>query len=290
MIKIVNVIVLLFGKIAEQYETKETNKLLSNCLVLVFVMMLSFALADTLGILPKSRFFGHLTFFSSITVTFNALLFFEIVGLVFIIPNSIANSIGKQYEILSLTLLRSSFEEFAHFEFKQDFFNQLPAVYKMCSDGFSAVIIFGLVHVFYSFQKHRQITQQLNEKEEFVKTKKVIAFFVLIAFIIIAGRDAFYFIQTGVLVQSVQLFYMTLILADMLFMLIALRYVIHYPNVFRYSAFVLITIFIRFSLLAPVYYNGLIGVGTVVFGIVIVYLHNRFFDGNYFETKKTVKI
>jgi hypothetical protein len=65
----------------------------------------------------------------------------------------------------------------------------------------------------------------------------------------------------------------------MLLMLAAFRYVIHYPNIFRYSAFVLITIFIRIALMAPVYYNAIIGVGTVLFGIGVVYVHNLFIEG-----------
>ena len=65
----------------------------------------------------------------------------------------------------------------------------------------------------------------------------------------------------------------------MLLMLAAFRYVIHYPNIFRYSAFILITIFIRIALMAPVFYNAIIGVGTVLFGTCVVYGHNLFIEG-----------
>lgn len=68
------------------------------------------------------------------------------------IPHSIANSIGKQYEILSLILLRSAFEEFAHYDFHAGFEQNLPEILKMFSDGAGALIIFGLTLIFYAFQ------------------------------------------------------------------------------------------------------------------------------------------
>ncbi|MFN8429352.1 MAG: hypothetical protein U0V04_05185 [Spirosomataceae bacterium] len=268
----------IFNKLEEKLSGKNFDRLLSTLLVIVFLVSQLIALFNDLnpGILPV--FLKSVNHFSGITITFNFLLYFELLGLIFVIPHSIANSIGKQYEILSLILLRSAFEEFAHYNFHENFKHNLPEILKMFSDGAGALIIFGLTLIFYAFQKHRQITMEPGDKEIFVRLKKVVASGVFLSFIFIGFRDLIHLLLSGHFVQSFQLFYLMLIFADMLFLLISLRYEIHYANIFRYSAFVLITIFIRMSLLAPVYYNGIMGVFSVLFGISLIYLHNRYFE------------
>jgi heme A synthase len=95
----------------------------------------------------------------------------------------------------------------------------------------------------------------------------------------LSGHDLLHMLRSGVWVQSIDRFYLILIFADLLFMLVAFRYTRHYPDIFRYSAFVLVTVFIRFSLLAPVYYNAMLSLFSVIFAIAVVYFHNLFTDG-----------
>ena len=100
-------------------------------------------------------------------------------------------------------------------------------------------------------QQHRAITQE-DDRAGLVMLKQLMALLVLAALLLI-GRDIYEALRTGHWVQSVNWFYLLLIYADGLFLLMAFRYTLHYPDIFRYSAFVLVTVFIRFSLLAPVY-------------------------------------
>lgn len=281
---------IIFDKLEIFLESRYLGYILSSTLVFVFLLMQIIAILNYYHISMPLAILSKINSFSSITTCFNLLLFYELAGLIFVIPHSIANSIGKQYEILSLILLRSAFEEFGHSEFPESLTHQLPQIYKMASDGISALIIFGLIHLYYSYQKHRQITSQLKEKENFVRLKKLISLCILLAFFVIGTIDLHHYYISGHFEQSFHVFYLILIFADMLFMLVALRYVIHYPNIFRYSAFVLITIFIRISLMAPVYYNGILGIFSVLFGLGTIYLHNKFFDGNFFDSDKVVKI
>ncbi len=95
-------------------------------------------------------------------------------------------------------------------------------------------------------------------------------------FFFIEINDVYNFIDTGIWVQSIDQFYMILIFADLLFMLVAFRYTLHYPDVFKYAAYVPVTVFIRFSLMAPVYYNALLELFAVLFSIAVAYAHNLF--------------
>ncbi len=267
-----------YQPLQELWDKKQTARLFSNILVMVFLSSLVIALVNYLmhGAVPK--LLRKVDFLGTIEICFTVLLFIEMLGLVFVIPYSISNSIGKQIQILSLVLLRSSFEEFSHFNFDMPFTGQLPSVYKMFTDAIGAALVFLLLSVYYGIQRHRSLTEE-NEKDEFIALKKLIALFVLISLIILGFGDMYRLWANGTFVQSVHQFYLILIFADLLFMLIAFRYIIHYPNIFRYSAFVVVTIFIRMSLLAPVYYNTAFSVVSVLFAISVVYFHNLFMDG-----------
>ncbi|MBU6122709.1 hypothetical protein [Hymenobacter siberiensis] len=260
------------------WESKRTAYLLSVALVTVFVLSIAVALVNYTGMLQLPGMWGQIHFLQAVEISFTLLLFFEMVSLVFVIPESIANSIGKQIEILSLILLRSSFKEFSHYNFQLPLQSQLESVYKMVADGVGALLVFLLIYVYYGIQRHRSITQE-SDKLQFVLLKQFIALLVFVTLLGMYGYDVFHMFSSSHWVQSADRFYMILIFADLLFMLVAFRYTLHYPDVFRYSAFVLVTVFIRFSLLAPVYYNALLSLFSVVFAIAVAYFHNLFTDG-----------
>lgn len=261
------------------WESRRTAHYLSAALVTTFGLSMALALVNHWHLLALPGLLGRCHFLQAVEVSFTLLLlFFEMVSLVFVIPDSIANSIGKQIEILSLVLLRSSFKEFSHYQFERPLQSQLESVYKMVADGGGALLVFLLLSLYYGVQRHRAITQEAD-RAGFVQLKQFIALLVLAALVLLIGHDVYLALRSGHWVQSVDRFYLLLIYADVLFLLVAFRYTLHYPDIFRYSAFVLVTVFIRFSLLAPVYYNALLGVFSVVFAIAVVYFHTVFTDG-----------
>ena len=246
--------------------------------MVVFLASLLVALINHLrqGFLP--RLLVKVDFLETIEICFNVLLFIEMIGLVFVIPISISNSIGKQIQILSLVLLRSSFHEFSHFNFDIPLSGQLQSVYKIVTDAAGASLVYLLLSVYYGIQQHRPVTEE-SDKGEFIALKKLISFFIFISLLIFGLEDIHTLYATGNLSQSVHQFYLILVYADLLFMLIAFRYFIHYPDIFRYSGFVVVTIFIRMSLVAPVFYNTVLSVISVLFAISVVYFHNLFIKG-----------
>jgi len=276
--KLLDLVKRTYDPLHELWESRRTNYFLSAVLVTVFMLCMVVALVNYLGWLPPGGLLGRVHFLQAVEISFTLLLFFEMISLVFVIPQSIANSIGKQIEILSLVLLRSSFKEFTHYDFQLPLQSQLESVYKMVSDGVGALLVFLLLSIYYGVQRHRAITEQ-GDRAQFVALKQFIALLVLATLLVLSGYDLLHMLQSGVWVQSVDRFYLILIFADLLFMLVAFRYTRHYPDIFRYSAFVLVTVFIRFSLLAPVYYNAMLSLFSVLFAIAVVYFHKLFTDG-----------
>ncbi len=274
-----NIAIQFFDQLALFWESKKANRFFSLALIVIFVFFLGIAVINyTIGyyFFPYQE---HIGFYSCINMSFSFLLLLEMISLVFVIPQSIANSIGKQFEILCLILLRSAFKEFSKIDLihQLDFSND--AVLKMIADGVSALLLFLCLAFYYKIQKHRPISVLAEDTQKFIVIKKLIALSVLFILAAATGIVTIQSIQSGELKYSFNNFYVVLILADLFFMLIAFRYVIHFPDVFRYSAFVLITIFIRLSLTAPVYWNGVLAIFTCLYAIGVVSFHNFFVGG-----------
>jgi hypothetical protein len=267
----------IFDLFESYWESKQNSRNLSYVLVSVFIVSLLIGVGNYFHLFKSFYLLSNIKFADAIEFSFNFLLFFEMISLVFVIPQSIANSIAKQFQIMSLIFLRTSFEELSNLSFSSPFQEQLTIISRMAADAVAALVIFFLTRWFYSLQKHRQITDE-TERTKFINLKKIIAVGVLIGLLTSVALDMKRYLATGIFHPSYPLFYLILIFADMLLMLAAFRYVIHYPSIFRYSAFVLITIFIRIALMAPVYYNVVIGIGTVLFGIGVAFIHNLFFE------------
>lgn len=265
--------------VSENYwEGKHNYRNLSYILVSVFIITLLIGAGNYFSLFKSFYLLSHISFTDAIEYSFNFLLFFEMIGLVFAIPQSITSSIGKQFQIMSLIFLRTSFEELSNLSLNSDFQEQFTIISRMAADAGAALVIFSLTHWFYKLQKRRKIIDE-TERVKFINLKKLIAIGVLIGLFVSVFFDIKRYLYSGFFHPSYSIFYLILIFADMLLLLAAFRYTIHYPSIFRYSAFVLITIFIRLALIAPVYYNAAIGISTVLFGIGVAYIYNLFFEG-----------
>jgi hypothetical protein len=261
----------IFDILDEHWESPPVSKVISNIVVGFFVVGLLFGLLSYLNILDLGESF---TAFFAIELAFNVLLIFEVLGLIFLIPKSVADSVGKQFEIISLLLLRDAFKEFGHYlgDLTWDvgfLYELLPIV----SDAFGAILIFLITGLFYRAQRHIRITQSYEEQRGFVAIKKLISIYLTVSFIGLGIFDIISAYQTHEFIYSIKLFYTLLIFTDVFILLFSLRYTSKYYNLFRYSSFALATIFLRLTLSAPPYYNVLLAViaGLMVLGVTYIY-------------------
>ncbi|MCB0569597.1 MAG: hypothetical protein KDC66_07535 [Phaeodactylibacter sp.] len=271
----------LFDYFHHRWERKATFALISKVLILAFLLGLGLAEAKRLGWLGHTRIGEHIfNHFFAIELAFTMLLLTELLSLVFTMPNSIAESVGKQFEILSLILVRSSFKEFSKIEEPIDWANVQGAVLHIASDAFGGLLVFILLGVYYQIYRKQPLTRKAQDRAQFIGYKKFIATLMFFSFLLIGILDLRTFWLSGELHNSFNTFYTLLIFSDILFLLIALRYNPDYYTLFRYSAFVLTTVLIRISLTAPPFYNALIGIGSLVFTILLA------LSFNYFESNK----
>ncbi|MCY7291425.1 MAG: hypothetical protein LH615_04510 [Ferruginibacter sp.] len=268
------------------WQGKKIAKLLSIMLIATFIYSMWVAVINHFNSFALHGVFSGLHFLQSSEISFTPLLFFEMISLVFVITQAIANSMGKQVEILCIVRLHSSLREILQFNFHLPVQSQLQQVSKMISNEVRSFIVLLLLSVYDRLQQHRPVTAP-KDKVQFIMLKQYIALLVFSSLFFLAINDVYNFINTGVLVHSIDQFYMILIFAGLLFMLVAFKYTLHYQDVFRYAAFVLVTVFIRLSLLAPVYYNALLAIFAVLFAIAVAHAHNIFTQGrlNYITRK-----
>lgn len=261
-----------FSSIEYYWHNHFSTKVASNILIFCFVLGLGIAALGRVGVLD----FGG-SFFLAVDIAFTALLIMEVMGLIFVLPRSVADSVGKQFEILSIILLRSAFKEFGH-QYngvsRESFYN--PEFYHMFYDAFGALVIFFLLGFYYKAQLHERITYSDQEQTTFVRFKQVIAICLLVVFIGLGIYDIEELIRVGDYEPSINTFYFILIFSDVLILLYSLRYTSKYYNIFRYSSFAFATILIRLSLSAAPPINSLLGVLAVLFVLGITYAYNYF--------------
>lgn len=260
-----------FNRIDDLWESQRVSRIISNLVVVFFVVGMLIAFLDYLGFpLP----IHDLSPFFAIELAFNVLLVFEILGLIFLFPKSVADSVGKQFEIISLVLLRDAFKEFGHYigeiSWKPEL---LLEILPILSDAFGAILIFFMTGIFYGMQRHQRITQSAEEQAKFTSIKKLISMYLVLVFILLGFLDMVSVINTNQILFSIKTFYTLLIFADIFILLFSLRYTSKYFNLFRYSSFALATLFLRLTLSAPQYYNVLFAViaGLMVLGVTFIY-------------------
>jgi hypothetical protein len=142
--------------------------------------------------------------------------------------------------------------------------------------AFGAILIFTIIGYTYRLQKHIKLTNTEDSQEQFIRLKKVLGLFLLIAFAMVGFLDIKALVTTGTYLHSFKTFYTVLIFSDIIIVLIALRYTLNYYKIFRYSAFVLATILIRTSLSVKPFYDVIIGVVAALFILALTLAYNYF--------------
>ncbi len=272
----------IFDPLHQFYEHEKVHRKISVLLVLLFVFSLFFIELNRLHLLPEqlaSMVPGN--HFYAISGAFTVILILEVISLIFTLPCSFARSVGKQFEILALILMRNAFKELSYFEEPVTFVGNEESILHILSNGFGAFIIFALLGVYYLLQKKNQEGQgRVDDIYSFVAAKKGISLLLLAAFIGMGVRSVY---LNSIGIESSNFFhdfYTLLIICDILVVLVAQCFQPSFYNVFRNSGFALSTMIIRLALVAPVYFNVLLGVAAIVLAILLTLVSGKMFPSH----------
>jgi len=267
----------LFDWIELHLESKQGMKFFASLLVSFFVAAIVVIELNRRHLVPEplaSHF--SLSHLSAIEQAFNLLLALEVMSLILSLSHSVTKSVGKQFEILSLILLRDTFKEFSHFSEPLAWVEIAPALSSIVASAIGALLIFVVLGFYYKIQKSHPISKDEKVRSHFILAKKLIALLLLVSFVGICVTDLWGYFALGLPENAFASFYTVLIFSDVLIVLISLRYSSHYLVSFRNSGYAVATVLIRLALIAPITISAVIGVGTTLFALCITLAYNAF--------------
>ena len=272
-------ITFIFDPLHHIWEHEKMHRKISILLVLFFLGSLIGIELKRQGLLPGSvsRYIPGNHFYA-VQAAFTVVLILEVIRLIFTLPCSFSRSVGKQFEILSLILMRNAFKELSQFPEPISFAGNQTAILHILSAGFGALLIFALLGYYYRVQsKSSEEAMRPVDLYSFVAAKKGIALILLIVFCIM-GVDSG--IQSAIGTEETDFlheFYTLLILTDILVVLISQCFQPNFGAIFRNSGFALSTLIIRIALAAPPYFDVLLGLTAALFAILLTRISGLLF-------------
>jgi hypothetical protein len=230
---------------------------------------------------------------SAIYTPFSIILVYEIYLLVVNLPRSFTTSVSKQFEIISLILIRRIFADIPKIDLKTNWMST-PENVQLIYDVLGVLIIFFLIFLFKKGQS-RLPKKPLNPNlQSFVASKKAVSLIllpILILTSIISVTNWIYglfYLQITSDINAIfyNEFFTILILADVLILLLSFQYTERYSQLIRNTGFVICTILIRLSFGVSGLTNVLLIISSVAFGLMILTIYNM--EENPIE-KKTEK-
>ncbi len=228
-------------------------------------------------------------YLDAVYTPFSLILFYEVLMLVKALPESFTSSIGKQYEIISLIVVRGVFKDIGQFQDPLKWIQQTDAILAVVLDMGGAALMFLLVTVFYHVRRKAGSPGKTRNLDDFVALKKVVA---LILSLLLIGLAVYSLVNwswavakslAGVDIKLVDVdliffpqFFEIMIFTDVFLLIVSFAVFDGYEYVFRNAGFVISTVLLRFSLTSPKPVDLAVALTAMVFGIVVLGIFNYF--------------
>jgi hypothetical protein len=276
-------------------KTRErTEKIILNLALISFFIHLAVIYLynfDFISLADKSGLF--INPISAVYTPFSFILIFEVYLLIYYLPRSITTYITKQYEIITLIIIRKLFKDLGELELSSEWF-EIKGDLQFTYDLIGSLLLFFLIFLFQreGRRKYKKETETETETEprvqRFIYKKKIIAtilmpLLLLIALYTFVDWSIGLFNHTAEIVPTESInnlffdqFFTVLILVDVVLLLISLFYTDQFHKIIRNSAFIISTILIRMSFGVSGAISTILIVTAVLFGLAMIYVHNRF--------------
>lgn len=271
----------IFEPMVRFWEDPKTERSTSAALVVIFLASLAGIELKRQGLLPAwMASFTPDHHFHAVSVAFSLLLIMEVIGLILILPCSFSKAMGKQFEILSLILLRNSFKELVNLPEPIHVTADWTPILHIVANGAGALVIFGLLGVYDRLQQQQPKKQLFRSgaRYAFIASKKLVALILLGIFAALGARAIWEGLFHEHSFDFFDTFYTVLVFADILLVLLSQRFIPGYLAVFRNSGYALATLGIRLALAAPPFYNTLLGIGAALYAVGLTWTFNTLSD------------
>ena len=217
---------------------------------------------------------------SALYTPFSFILIYEAFLLIYYFPRSFTTSIAKEYEIISLVMIRKVFGDIPMLNFEEGIINQEGLV--LLYDLLAILIIYYLIYLFKkTILKIPKRKPSININR-FISYKKMLSI-VLLPILLFLCMSNLYDWSYAVFVNQEFLknvnyiffidFFTILILVDVFILLISFQYTERYSQILRNTGFIISTILLRLSFSVSGISSIILLLSGVVFGLIILKIY-----------------
>jgi hypothetical protein len=231
------------------------------------------------------RHFQH-SYLKAIYTPFSFILFYEVILLVIIIPKSISEFIGKQFEVITLITLRSFFHDIADLDLKNSIQINNPEFISLLYDLGAALLMLAFTILYYKIYNKNRKADMSGELKDFINIKKLVSLCMIFILLLLSVSSLYQW--SAEMLQAIRLdknypdpntvfytdFFSIMIFVDVLLLIISFIYHFSFFTIFRNASFIITTILIRMSLTIEKPMNYVVVLIGFLFAIISFYLYS----------------
>ena len=271
----------LFDKFFSQKNRNFIEKLTIWLALIGFIIHLLVILMNNNGIINLNSEYTLLTSpISAIYTPFSIILYYEVFLLIYYLPRSFTTSVLKQFEIISLILIRRIFYDIPKLEINTNWLENTSNL-QLVYDLIGILIIFFLIYLFSKIKQEIIPFKKSRDIEKFIKSKKAVSLLLIPIMI-------FLFLSSIINLSSFNItsfydinevfyneFFSLLIIADVLILLLSFEhYSERYSQIMRNTGFIICTVLIRSSFSASGLSSLLLIISSILFGLLILKIYS----------------
>ena len=225
---------------------------------------------------------------SALYTPFTFILVYEAFLLIYYLPRSFTTSIAKEFEIISLVLIRKIFKDIPEISLETSgIFNEnnLQLLY----DLLAVIVIFYLIHLFKKTWVNTPKRKTNKNLKKFINYKKLMSILLIPTLIVLCFINFYEWVIQVFISESYTDnlngvffidFFTILILVDVFILLISFQYTERYSQLIRNTGFIISTILLRLSFSTEGLYSIMLTILGVVFGLIILRIY-KLAEENY---------
>jgi len=274
----------LFSVIYSENNIKQFEKYILYLASLGFVIHLLIILLNNYNLIELSIIETNLFSnpISALYTPFSFILIYEAFLLIYYIPRSFTTAVGKQYEIISLIVIRKIFKDIPLIDLNANWIENVNNQ-QLIFDLLGVLIIFFLIYLFKKTKENLPVKSATGKLDRFIASKKFLSI-ILLPILLIISTISFYNWFNGVFVNDLfdqnlnylffNEFFTILILADVFILLLSFQYTERYSQLIRNTGFIISTILLRLSFSTTGLASILLIISGIVFGLLILLIYN----------------
>ena len=229
-----------------------------NFAIVGFLLHLLCCFLYDFNVIESDDSFVFDSYLDALYTPFSIILAYEVYELIRAIPESFSNSIGKQFEVVTLLVVRDIFKNLADLGGADNVIIDADVAF-IAIEAVAFIVLFGTALYFRAQTSDSKVLRHEDASlQAFVQQKKHLACALVIVYILVA-LYSFTTWLTGVVDGDTGLsrtvffsdFFTWLIVSDIVILLVSYKHITDFPQLARNTGFILSTVIIRVGIGIP---------------------------------------